>query len=105
MGVREAKVETYLDDEIIKLGGITRKWVSPGRDGVMDRICFLNPEWYVEVKTVDGVQTGVQHREAIRLIDHGARVVVVYGNDGVDKFIMWLGFYRNTQPEIQVVFK
>lgn len=105
MGVRENKVETYLDDEIIKLGGITRKWVSPGRDGVMDRICFLNPEWYVEVKTSDGVQTGVQHREAIRLIDHGARVAVVYGNEGVDKFIEWVKVHCDTQPKFQVVFK
>jgi len=105
MGVREAKVEKYLDEQVTKLGGITRKWVSPGRDGVMDQICFLNPEWYVEVKTTDGVHETHQKREALRLIKCGARVAVVYGNEGVDKFIHWVEVNRHEQPQIQVVFR
>jgi len=44
MGVRENKVEKYLDKEVSKIGGITRKWVCPGRDGVPDRICFINAD-------------------------------------------------------------
>jgi len=105
MGVRENKVETYLSQEVSKLGGTTRKWVSPGRDGVMDQICFLNPEWYVEVKTSDGVQELHQVREAMRLISHGARVAIVYGHQGVDEFIEWLGVNLHSQPAVQVVFK
>ena len=51
MGVRENKVEKYLDAEVNRLGGITRKWVSPGRDGVPDRIIILNGHiCFVEVK-------------------------------------------------------
>ncbi len=38
MGVIENKVEKYLDDGVKQLGGITRKWGSPGVDGVPDRI-------------------------------------------------------------------
>ena len=105
MGVRENKVEKYLDEQVTKLGGTTRKWVSPGRDGVMDRICFLNPEWYVEVKTSDGVLEDNQEREGQRLIDKGARVAIVYGNSGVDTFIHWVKKNKNLQLNWQVSFR
>lgn len=88
MGVRENKVETYLNDQVEKLGGLTRKWVSPGKDGVPDRIVILNSYiWFVEVKTVDGKLSPAQVREHDRLIDKGANVTTVYGNAGVDAFI------------------
>lgn len=89
MGTREAKVEKYLDQEVKKLGGITRKWVSPGRDGVPDRIVILNG-WvaFVEVKTVSGKLSVFQEREHHRLLEVGARVFTVYGEQGVDKFII-----------------
>lgn len=105
MGARENKVEKYLDEQVKSIGGVTRKWVSPGHDGVMDRICFLNPEWFVEVKTWDGVQEDHQLREAMKLIEHGARVAIVYGNSGVDEFIKWVHTHHHTQPKVQVVFK
>lgn len=88
MGVRENKVETYLNAEIIKLGGISRKWVSPGRDGVPDRICVVRGAvWFVEVKTVDGYLSPEQIREQDRLIESGATVRTVYGKEGVDNLI------------------
>jgi len=106
MGVRENKVERYLKEQIeLHFGGATRKWVSPGRDGVMDQICFIDPVWFAEVKTTDGTHETHQKREADRLIKLGARVVVVYGNQGVDKFIEWLKSYKDTQPPVQVIFK
>jgi len=106
MGTRENKVETYLRDEIKRVfDGDTRKWVSPGRDGVMDQICFINPEWYVEVKTTDGTHELNQKREAMRLINLGARVAVVWGHHGVDEFIKWLKTHREMQPKVQVIFK
>lgn len=88
MGVRENKVEKYLDSEVKKLGGITRKWVSPGCDGVPDRIVIINGDvWFVEVKTLDGEVTAVQAREHHRLWKCGANVRVVHGEWGVDLFI------------------
>tara|TARA_R110000737_G_scaffold230712_2_gene244219 strand:- start:3125 stop:3508 length:384 start_codon:yes stop_codon:yes gene_type:complete len=88
MGVRENKVEKYLDKEVQKLGGITRKWVSPGRDGVPDRIVIIKGKvFFVEVKTTDGKLSDVQCRECNRLDKAGADVTVVYGDDGVDWFI------------------
>lgn len=91
MGVRENKVETYLHREVCKLGGTTRKWVSPGRDGVPDRIVILRGTIaFVEVKTEDGRLSIRQSREVETLISHGAVVWVAYGKSHVDEFINWL---------------
>ena len=88
MGVREAKVERYLDNEVKQMGGLTRKWVSPGRDGVPDRIVVIRGRvMFVEVKTVDGRLSECQKREHIRLRDAGASVHTVYGKMDVDKLL------------------
>ena len=88
MGVRENKVEKLLDEQFKKLGGLTRKWVSPGRDGVPDRICILDGHvWFVEVKTIDGKLSKVQEREIERLKDVGAQVHIVYGAVDVHCYI------------------
>lgn len=86
MGVRENKVETYFKDRIKALGGITRKWVSPGVDGVPDQIVIIKGNiFFVEVKTSDGKLSPEQIREHKRLRDNGATVCTVYGHIGVDK--------------------
>ncbi len=41
MSTRENKVERYLNDQVKLLSGVTRKFTSPGHDGVADRLCFL----------------------------------------------------------------
>ena len=88
MGVRENKVERYLDQRVKELGGLTRKWVSPGRDGVPDRIILLEGVvWFVEVKTTDGTLSGAQSREHCRLKESGAKIRTVYGEADVDSFI------------------
>lgn len=88
MGTRENKVETYLHQCVTALGGTTRKWVSPGRLGVPDRIVVLPwGIWLVEVKTTDGDLSPVQVREHQRLTDAGAQVRTVYGHAGVDELI------------------
>ena len=88
MGVRENKVEKYLNTEIEKIGGITRKWVSPGRDGVPDRIVIVGSSvFFVEVKTIDGKLSDAQIREHARLRKEGAQVHTVYGAPGVDEFV------------------
>ncbi len=88
MGARENKVEKYLDSEVKKLGGISRKWTSSGRDGVPDRIVIIDGDiHFVEVKTSDGKLSPTQERECDRLKEAGATVFVVFGNEGVDQFI------------------
>jgi hypothetical protein len=91
MGVRENKVEMYLNKEVVKLGGITRKWENPSIAGDPDRIVIIRGlVMFVEVKTVDGKLAPVQIREHERLVEHGARVRTVYGEGGVNEFINWL---------------
>ena len=97
MGARENKVETYLDEQVELRGGITRKWVSPGRVGAPDRIIIIaGVVWFVEVKTVNGILSKPQKREHGRLKDAGANVTTVYGTKGVDKFVgLWLRYHKN----------
>ena len=88
MGVRERKIEQYLDKRINDIGGLTRKWVSPGRDGVPDRIVIYKGQvYFIEIKTVDGTLSKNQKREIKRLIDKGANVEVLYGNIDINSFI------------------
>lgn len=97
MGTRENKIETYLDDEVKRVfGGVTRKWVSPGQDGVPDRILFipLSPAIFVEVKTTDGRLSGSQIREHERLRETGTISIftTVHGHKGVDTLIKNLAY-------------
>ena len=99
MGVRENKVEKYLDQKVKELGGITRKWVCPGHDGVPDRIVFINGNvHFVEVKTVDGELSTVQKREHERLNAQGITVITLYGERQVDAYILDLRSLIN-QPD------
>ena len=91
MGVRESKVEQYLDKQVTGIGGLTRKFVSPGRDGVPDRIVVWHGHViFVEVKTTDGALSKNQKREHKRLTDKGAQVKTVFGNGDVDVFVKGL---------------
>ena len=88
MGIRENKVETYLRQQVKLLKGDTRKWVSPGRDGVPDQIVFVYySTFFVEVKTTDGRLSEAQKREHERLRALGSTVCTVWGNHGVDLLI------------------
>jgi hypothetical protein len=46
--MRERDVESYFRQRVIKLGGMTRKYTSPGQRGVPDRIMFLDGVVFVE---------------------------------------------------------
>lgn len=86
MGVRENKVEKYLDMRFTRIGGTTRKYKSPGHDGVSDRLCMLphGRIWFVEVKTLDGTESSAQERERMRMAKMGFHTWVAYGEAGVD---------------------
>lgn len=86
MSIRERKIEHYLNDEVAQLGGITYKWT--GTTGAPDRIVILaTVVWFVEVKTVDGALSPVQQRRHNEMLSRGAKVITVYGYEGVDEFI------------------
>ena len=98
MGQRENAVELYLRSEIEKLGGITRKWVSPGAPGVPDQIIILHGRSiYAEVKTTDGTTSAQQDREHARLLHCGAEVITLHGHAEVDVLIKGLARWKDHQ--------
>jgi len=88
MGVNENPIELHFNSEVAALGGITYKWVSPGRANVPDRIAILNGNvYFVEVKPFDKDLNTGQRRELRRLASYGANVYAVIGRQGVNTFI------------------
>ncbi len=90
--MREKDIEKILVREVRRLGGRAYKWISPGNDGVPDRIVILpdRPPVFVELKTETGVLTALQKVQIDRLRSLGQPVVVVKGIRGlIDFFHDW----------------
>ena len=87
--MREKDIEKYLRDRVRSIGGKAYKFVSPGNDGVPDRIVILpgRPPIFVELKTDRGRLTALQNVQIGRLRDLGQDVRVLYGMDGVSQFL------------------
>jgi hypothetical protein len=71
--MREKAIEEYLRDEIKKLGGKAFKFVSPGNNGVPDRlVCLPGGEIvFVELKAPGKKSTTNQNLQQKRLRDLG----------------------------------
>lgn len=87
--MKEKDVEKKLVDGIKSLGGRAYKFVSPGNDGVPDRIVALPGAriCFVELKTETGRLSGRQKVQIRRLSQLGFEVWVLYGSDQVDAFL------------------
>lgn len=92
--MRESEIEKILVNEVKKLGGRAYKWVSPGNDGVPDRIVIFPEERpvFVELKTDTGKLSALQSVQIKRLKDLGQPVEVVYGINGVSQFFQDYGY-------------
>ena len=92
--MREKDIEKILVAEVRKLGGRAYKWVSPGNDGVPDRIVIFpgKPPVFVELKTDTGKLSALQTVQIRRLKELGQKVYVTYGIDGVSQFFQDEGF-------------
>jgi hypothetical protein len=92
--LKEKDIEKILVDETRKLGGRAFKWVSPGNDGVPDRIVIFpgKPPVFVELKTDIGKLSAVQAVQIKRLKDLGQSVEVVKGIDGLSQFFQDYGY-------------
>jgi len=85
----EKDTERYLVEQVEKIGGLCRKYTSPGVRGVPDRICFF-PEghvYFVELKSEGEAATDHQLREHQRLFNVGTPVSVIDTKAGVDLLI------------------
>lgn len=87
--MREADIEKKLVSGIRKLGGRAYKWVSPGNDGVPDRIIILpgTGPIFVELKAEKGRLTALQKVQIDRLCGMGQDVRVLYGEIEVRGFL------------------
>ena len=85
----ESEIEAKLVKGVKALGGMALKWVSPGKNGVPDRIVFLpgGRVIFVELKADDGNLRPTQRVMQKKLKDLGVDVRVVKGVNEVDWFI------------------
>lgn len=85
----EKDIEKVLVAKVRKLGGRAYKWVSPGNDGVPDRIVILpgmRPV-FVELKAESGKLSALQKVQIRRLLDMGQDVRVLKGIREVEQFL------------------
>lgn len=87
--MKEREVEKKLVEGVRGLGGVACKWVSPGRDGVPDRIVFLpgGQVRFVELKTETGKLSSRQVYMIAKLRSLGCQVHVLYGEADVKRFL------------------
>lgn len=85
----EKDIEKKLVHGVRMLGGIAYKWVSPGNDGVPDRVVVLPGGRidFVELKTEKGRLSEIQKRQHERLAACGFPVLTLYGMDDVKKYL------------------
>jgi len=85
----ERDIENYLRDEVRRLGGIAYKFVSPGNDGVPDRlVCLPGGEIaFVELKAPGRKSTPLQERQIERLDFLGFTTFILDSREAVDQFI------------------
>lgn len=89
----EKDIERKLVTGVHKLGGAAYKFVSPGQDGVPDRLVVLpgGRIIFVELKTVRGKPSSLQIVQQRRLKALGCDVRMLYGPDQIDEFLKEVG--------------
>lgn len=85
----EREIEKKLVDGVRKQGGRAYKFVSPGNDGVPDRIVVLPQRVpkFIELKTEYGRLSNLQKVQIKRLRNLGQDVRVLYGLKDVERFL------------------
>lgn len=84
--MRESTIEAYLRDQVKALGGRAYKFVSPGNDGVPDRLVCLPGGWvvFVELKAPGKHPTKLQELQHARLTALGFDVRVIDSKAAVE---------------------
>ena len=93
--MREASIKKSLRLKLKQIGCLFYKWVSPGNNGVPDRI-VITPDGsviFVELKTSRGNLSPDQHVQIRRLAKNHARVVVIYGKQDADNFVREIEYW------------
>lgn len=84
----EKQIEAYLRNRVQAVGGIAFKFVSPGNDGVPDRMVCLpgGRVLFVELKGPTGKLSVLQERQISRLGNLGHTVYIMNSKEAVDQF-------------------
>ena len=87
--MKESEIESRLRDGVKNLGGRAYKFVSPGNDGVPDRIVVMpgRRPIFVELKTECGRLSPLQKVQIDRLYKLGQDVRILYGMNAVERFL------------------
>ncbi|MFC5468430.1 VRR-NUC domain-containing protein [Cohnella suwonensis] len=87
--MRESQLERRLVREVERIGGIAPKWVSPGNNGVPDRIVILpgGRTLYVEMKAPGKQLEPLQAHWARKLLGMGHRHYKIDSDEDIDRFI------------------
>ena len=87
--MRERDVERYLRERVKQLGGRAYKFVSPGNNGVPDRIVMLpgGKLFFVELKAPVKEKTALQDAQIDRISKLGQDVFVVDSKEKVDNIL------------------
>lgn len=87
--MRESTLERRLVREVERIGGRAPKWVSPGNNGVPDRLVILpgGQTVYVEMKAPGKPLAPLQERWARILRSMGHQVYKIDSVEGIDTFI------------------
>jgi hypothetical protein len=87
--VREREIEEHLRDQVRAAGGRAYKWVSPGNNGVPDRIVMLpgGRVAFVELKAPGNKPTKLQLAQHRTITKMGLPVAVVDSKEGVADLI------------------
>lgn len=104
--MKEKDIEKILVKEVRKLGGRAYKWISPGNDGVPDRIVIFPNQCpiFVELKADAGKLSALQAVQIKRLQELGQYVEVVRGIDGLSQFFQDRG-YTETSKELDCKYE
>lgn len=86
---REKLIEGYLRRQVEARGGVCMKFISPGNDGVPDRVIILPPArvYFAELKTKAGRLSRIQRFQLKRMWKLGQTCSVVCGMDGAKQYI------------------
>ena len=90
--IRERDIEKWLAGRVRRMGGEAFKFVSPGNDGVPDRLVCMpgGRVYFVELKTDEGRPSGLQKWQMERLLRLGLRVHLIIGMEDAVRFIEML---------------
>lgn len=84
----EREIEEYLRKKVKATGGLAYKWVSPGNNGVPDRIVVGEfGVIFVELKSSTGKLTNLQRKHLSFLRGLGLYAIAINSKEQVDKLI------------------